>query len=46
MMMKIYILVGSDGLCKLFWERKLIGENISMEDLQWKEVMGGVLLDH
>ncbi len=41
MMMKLYILVGSDGLGKPFWERKLIGENTSREDMQWKEFMGG-----
>ena len=36
MMMKLYILVGSEGLSKPFWERKLIGENTSREDMQWK----------
>ena len=41
MMMKLYILVGSDSLGKPFWERKLIGENTSREDMQWKEFMGG-----
>ena len=41
MIMKLYILVGSDGLGKPFWERKLIGENTSREDMQWKEFMGG-----
>ena len=40
MMMKLYILVGSDGLGKPFWERKLIGENMSREDMRWKEFMG------
>ena len=41
MIMKLYILVGSDGLGKPFWERKLIGENASREDMQWKEFVGG-----
>jgi hypothetical protein len=41
MIMKIYILVGSDGLGKPFWERKSIGENTSREDLQRKEFMRG-----
>ena len=41
MMIKIYILVGSDGLRKPFWERALIGDNTLREVLQWKEFMGG-----
>jgi hypothetical protein len=40
-MMKIYILVGSDGLGKPFWERKLIGESTSRQDSRWKEFVGG-----
>ncbi len=34
MVMKLYILVGIDGLGKPFWERKLIGENASSKDMQ------------
>jgi len=41
MIMKLYLLVGSDGLGQPFWERKLIGENASREDMQWKEFVGG-----
>ena len=41
MIMKLYLLVGSHGLGKPFWERKLIGENASREDMQWKEFVGG-----
>ncbi len=41
MIMKLYILVGGYSLGKPFWERKLIGENTSREDMQWKEFMGG-----
>jgi hypothetical protein len=36
-------LVGNDGLGKPFWERKLIGDNTPIEDLQGKDFMGGSL---
>ena len=41
MMMKIYILDGTNCQGKPFWERKLFGEIELKDNLKWKKFMGG-----